>query len=223
MCTFVYRMSSRSCGPAANGMRDDVRRFAAYLSVYAALFWRPGSPRQLLYMNVCKSLLRVATQKNPNRIPEWEQRLRRSRTPDEGDHRGFPSYLSVYPALFWRPGSPRPRLCMNVCKSLLRVATQKNPNRIPEWEQRLRRSRTRDEGKPSGFSLIYQYVRLITSRSMRITARETLSSRGDFAWRSANSSWRSSEYRAFIALTASPMSTLAGSGILSSASPDDQR
>src|SRR5437667_5613609 len=100
-------------------------------------------------MNVCKSLLRVATQKNPNRIPEWEQRLRRSRTPDEGDHRGFPSYLSVYPALFWRPGSPRPRLCMNVCKSLLRVATQKNPNRIPEWEQRLRRSRTRDEGKPS--------------------------------------------------------------------------
>src|SRR2546429_7492234 len=43
---------------------------------------------------------------------------------------------------------------MNVCKSLLRVATQKNPNRIPEWEQRLRRSRTRDEGKPSGFSLI---------------------------------------------------------------------
>src|SRR5437667_8972892 len=127
---------------------------------------------------------------------------------------------------------------MNVCKSLLRVATQKNPNRLPEWEQRLRRSRTRDEGKPfgwsqgvnapphetaSGFSLIYQYVRLITSRSMRITARETLSSRGDFAWRSANSSWRSSEYRAFIALTASPMSTLAGSGILSSASPDDQR
>src|SRR5437667_12783447 len=105
-------------------------------------------------MNVCKSLLRVATQKNPNRIPEWEQRLRRSRTPDEGDHRGFPSYLSVYPALFWRPGSPRPRLCMNVCKSLLRVATQKNPNRIPEWEQRLRRSRTRDEGRPSGFSLI---------------------------------------------------------------------
>src|SRR5438552_17033407 len=100
------------------------------------------------------------------------------------DHRGFPSYLSVYPALFWRPGSPRPRLCMNVCKSLLRVATQKNPNRLPEWEQRLRRSRTRDEGKPfgwsqgvnapphetaSGFSLIYQYVRLITSRSMTIT------------------------------------------------------
>src|SRR5205814_3155569 len=69
------------------------------------------------------------------------------------NHRGFPSY--IYPALFWRPGSPRPRLCMNVCKSLLRVATQKNPNRIPEWEQRLRRSRTRDEGKPSGFSLIY--------------------------------------------------------------------
>src|SRR5437016_11184242 len=29
-----------------------------------------------------------------------------------------------------------------------------NPNRIPEWEQRLRRSRTRDEEKPSGFSLI---------------------------------------------------------------------
>src|SRR5205823_8374338 len=24
-------------------------------------------------------------------------------------------------------------------------------DRIPEWEQRLRRSRTRDEGKPSGF------------------------------------------------------------------------
>src|SRR5439155_3156560 len=29
-----------------------------------------------------------------------------------------------------------------------------NPNRIPEWEQRLRRSRTRDEGNYSGFSLI---------------------------------------------------------------------
>src|SRR5438045_9475358 len=36
----------------------------------------------------------------------------------------------------------------------IELPTQINPNRIPEWEQRLRRSRTRDEGKPSGFSLI---------------------------------------------------------------------
>src|SRR5213595_2609031 len=80
------------------------------------------------------------------------------------DHRGFPSYLSVYPALFWRPASPRPRLSMNVCKSLLRVATQKNPNRIPEWEQRLRRSRTRDEGKPYGFSLMLNCLSLLGFR-----------------------------------------------------------
>jgi hypothetical protein len=33
------------------------------------------------------------------------------------------------------------------------------PNRIPEWEQRLPQSGTRDEGKPSGFSLICCLVR----------------------------------------------------------------
>src|SRR5438034_2499233 len=41
------------------------------------------------------------------------------------------------------------------------------PNPVPEWEQRLRRSRTRDEGKPSGFSLItssaYRVGSLVTS------------------------------------------------------------
>ena len=78
---------------------------------------------------------------------------------------------------------------------------------------------------PSGLSddTGNQYVRLMTSRSIRAIAFDTASSNGDFAWRSANSSWRSSEYSAFIALIASPMSTLAGSGIRSSASPDDQR
>ena len=42
-----------------------------------------------------------------------------------------------------------------------------NPNRIPELEQRLRRSRTRDEGKPSGFSLM-------RSRHMQRLVRWTL-------------------------------------------------
>src|SRR2546428_4902 len=65
-----------------------------------------------------------------------------------------------------------------------------------------------------------QYVRLMTSRSIRATAFDTVSSSGDFACRSANSSWRSSEYSAFIALIASPMSTFAGSGMRSSGSPD---
>src|SRR5713226_6132149 len=67
------------------------------------------------------------------------------------------------------------------------------------------------------------YVLLITSRSICATARATTSRRGDFAWRSANSSWRSSEYRLFIALIASPMSTFEGRGIWSSGSPADHR
>src|SRR5439155_20696447 len=130
-------------------MRENHRGFPSYLSVYPALFWRPGLPRPRLCMNVCKSLLRVATRKIRTVYRNGSSACGAAARAMSENHRGFPSYLSVYPALFWRPGSPRPRLCMNVCKSLLRVATQKNPNRIPEWEQRLRRSRTRDEGKPS--------------------------------------------------------------------------
>ncbi len=38
-----------------------------------------------------------------------------------------------------------------------------------------------------------QYVLLMTSRSIRATALDTTSNNGDLAWRSANSSWRSSE------------------------------
>ena len=63
----------------------------------------------------------------------------------------------------------------------------------------------------------------MTSRSTSATARDTTSSSGSLAWRSANSNWRSSEYSAFMALIASPMSTFGGSGILSSGSPDDHR
>src|SRR5579864_2541754 len=51
----------------------------------------------------------------------------------------------------------------------------------------------RDEDAPLPRSHRSQYVRLITSLSIWATARETVSSSGDFAWRSANSSWRSSE------------------------------
>src|SRR5438552_966698 len=60
----------------------------------------------------------------------------------------------MYPTWRWRPGSPRPQLCLRRLPNVACSDYLNNPNRIPEWEQRLRRSRTRDEGKPSGFSLI---------------------------------------------------------------------
>src|SRR5207245_8291964 len=43
---------------------------------------------------------------------------------------------------------------LTVSQASHRLAAQTNPNRMPEGEQRLRRSRTRDERKPSGFPLI---------------------------------------------------------------------
>src|ERR1700687_338684 len=49
------------------------------------------------------------------------------------------------------------------------------------------------ERKPRFPLISVQYVRLMTSRSMCATAADTLSRRGDFAVRSAHSSWRSSE------------------------------
>src|SRR5439155_2769285 len=100
-------------------------------------------------MNVCKSLLRVATQKNPNRMPEWEQRLRRSRTRDEGKPSGFSLiYLpSVVLAAGFTPAATMYERLQIVASS----GYSEKSDRIPEWEQRLRRSRTRDEGKPSGF------------------------------------------------------------------------
>src|SRR5882672_3791782 len=58
------------------------------------------------------------------------------------------------PTSRWRPGSSRPQLCLRRLPNVARSDYLNNPNRIPEWEQRVRRSRTRDEGKPSGFSLI---------------------------------------------------------------------
>src|SRR5215467_7506632 len=67
------------------------------------------------------------------------------------------------------------------------------------------------------------YVRLMTSRSIARTASRTVPWSGISACRSANSSWRSTEYRLFIALIASPMSTLGGRGIVSIASPAAHR
>src|SRR5262249_19653142 len=49
-----------------------------------------------------------------------------------------------------------------------------------------------------------RYVRLMTSRSMAWTASRTVPCSGISACRSANSSWRSTEYRLFMALIASP-------------------
>src|SRR5438477_7701797 len=66
----------------------------------------------------------------------------------------MPSRLFSQPAIPWRPGSPRPRLCLRRLPHVVCSDYLNNPNRIPEWEQRLRRSRTRYEGRPSGFSLI---------------------------------------------------------------------
>src|SRR6267143_3357232 len=59
----------------------------------------------------------------------------------------------VYPALLWRPGLSRPRLCLSVTQRCLEWLS-KNPNRIPEGEQARSRSDPADERKPFGFPLI---------------------------------------------------------------------
>src|SRR6266545_1891570 len=65
------------------------------------------------------------------------------------------SCFGVNPPLPWRPGSARPQLWPNAADTVGgRLSI--NPNLIPEGEQRLRRSRTRDEREPSGFPLISQ-------------------------------------------------------------------
>src|SRR5450759_5199844 len=53
-----------------------------------------------------------------------------------------------------RPGFARSRFCLQVSQPSCASDSRLSPIDIPEWEQRLRRSRTRDEGKPSGYSRI---------------------------------------------------------------------
>src|SRR5207248_10879585 len=58
------------------------------------------------------------------------------------------------PAIHWRPGYAWPRLWLHGRRARIVEGFQSSPNLIPEGEQRLRRSRTRDEREPSGFPLI---------------------------------------------------------------------
>src|ERR1700704_4126828 len=68
-----------------------------------------------------------------------------------GNHSGF---LSLF---WWQVGRASPSRLTRVheCRrSRWGVTPQTSPIHIPEGEQRLRRSRTRDERKPFGFPLI---------------------------------------------------------------------
>src|SRR5438552_18317491 len=118
-------------------------------------------------MNVCESLLRVATQRNPNRIPEWEQRLRPSRTRDEGKPSGFSlisfSLPSVVLAAGFTPAATMYERLQIVASSGYSEKSEPytGMGAAPAAQPHARCGKTIEV-----FPHIFQYVRLITSRSM---------------------------------------------------------
>src|ERR1700682_5572938 len=104
----------------------------------------------------------------------------RSRTRDEGKPSGF----SLINLLAWqgRLGCTQPQRCCPVSMCCLASESQSSPIDIPEWEQRLRRSRTRDEGKPSGFSLIPLIALLARQGRLGSTQPQLVAQSPGVAW-----------------------------------------